>query len=92
MTGTKPHVVPLSPPSPVQGHAWIIMPSNRGAYGFDWQGPGRVNGWSALAAFQRDLPGVPASLKGDYALDATRVRFGVSLVLVVGCTYSFRGA
>ncbi len=51
-----------------------MLPSNRGAYGFDWQGPGRVNGWSALAAFQRDLPGVPPALKGAYTVDTSRVR------------------
>ena len=24
-----------------QTQAWVLLPSNRGAYGFDWQGPGR---------------------------------------------------
>jgi len=58
-----------------QSVAWILLPSGTRAFGYDWQGPARMNGLAAAAAFAADLPGVPDSARAAYAVDTDRVLF-----------------
>lgn len=43
-------------------------------FGFDWEGPGRVNAWKAFNAALR-LPGVPQSLKSSYLIDQYKIQY-----------------
>jgi pimeloyl-ACP methyl ester carboxylesterase len=56
-----------------QNYSWVLLPTNRGIFGFDWQGPGRVNVWKGVEWFVSALPGVPPSLKKSYNADAWRI-------------------
>jgi hypothetical protein len=58
-----------------QTQAWVLLPTNRGAFGFDWQGPGRVDGLVALASFVANLPGVPPALRSVYAANPRSIFF-----------------
>jgi hypothetical protein len=58
-----------------QARAWSIFPTNRGAFGFDWQGAGRQNGLATLSEFTKHLPGVPNSEIAQYRADPQRVLF-----------------
>ncbi|KAJ1564861.1 hypothetical protein HK096_005835, partial [Nowakowskiella sp. JEL0078] len=55
-----------------QKYAWILFPSNRGPYGYNWEGPGRVNGLNALKYLCEKLPGVP-KLRTDLRADCSRL-------------------
>ncbi|KYQ88207.1 hypothetical protein DLAC_10893 [Tieghemostelium lacteum] len=46
-----------------QNNSWILFPTNRRNYGFDWQGPGIKNGFTALTILSKLLPGVPPTLR-----------------------------
>eukprot|EP01121_Diplochlamys_sp_Union-15-3_P012851 TRINITY_DN3907_c0_g1_i1.p1 TRINITY_DN3907_c0_g1~~TRINITY_DN3907_c0_g1_i1.p1 ORF type:complete len:881 (+),score=163.93 TRINITY_DN3907_c0_g1_i1:359-2644(+) len=52
-----------------QNYTWILYPTNRSYYGFDFQGPGRENSLKALDVFATTLPGVPSSIKNQYIAD-----------------------
>lgn len=55
--------------------AWIILATNRGKYGFDWQGVGRRNGLHTLHSFVKDLPGVPQDRQKSFQADSSRILF-----------------
>ena len=55
-----------------QRHAWILFPTNRRNYGYDWEGPGYTNGMFALGHLVAEIPGVPKDLKSRYQPDSTR--------------------
>jgi hypothetical protein len=58
-----------------QARAWSIFPTNRGAYGFDWQGAGRQNALATLSEFAKHLPGVPPDSLADFGADPDRILF-----------------
>jgi pimeloyl-ACP methyl ester carboxylesterase len=60
-----------------QARAWSIFPTNRGAHGFAWEGPGRLNALATLAQFVQETPGVPPdeATKIAYRADPDRVLF-----------------
>ena len=60
-----------------QPGAWVILPTNRGRYGYDWQGMGRRNALRAMEYFRTHLPGVAA-------VDAARLRPDPSRILFSG--------
>jgi hypothetical protein len=56
-----------------QNYSWTLLPTNRGIYGFDWQGAGRVNALKARDYLAQALPGVPADLQSTYRVDSTKI-------------------
>eukprot|EP01111_Echinosteliopsis_oligospora_P017770 TRINITY_DN7825_c0_g1_i2.p1 TRINITY_DN7825_c0_g1~~TRINITY_DN7825_c0_g1_i2.p1 ORF type:complete len:706 (+),score=177.42 TRINITY_DN7825_c0_g1_i2:3-2120(+) len=46
-----------------QNYSWILFPTNRRNYGWDWQGPGLLNALTTLDYFVNNLPGVNATAK-----------------------------
>jgi pimeloyl-ACP methyl ester carboxylesterase len=52
--------------------AYILFPTNRRRFGYDWETSGYVNGLQALAYFGRSLPGVPKHKKEFLKVDITR--------------------
>eukprot|EP01112_Ceratiomyxa_fruticulosa_P022069 TRINITY_DN7980_c1_g1_i1.p1 TRINITY_DN7980_c1_g1~~TRINITY_DN7980_c1_g1_i1.p1 ORF type:complete len:875 (+),score=198.67 TRINITY_DN7980_c1_g1_i1:181-2805(+) len=56
-----------------QNYSYTLFPTNRRAYGFDWQNSGFFNALNALLSFTSLLPGVPASNKTAYAANQYRV-------------------
>ncbi|KAN0028320.1 hypothetical protein ACTFIV_010161 [Dictyostelium citrinum] len=53
----------------VQNYTWILLPTNRANYGFDWEEGGIKNGLMALDYLCNSLPGVPNHLKSKYQCD-----------------------
>ncbi|KFH61907.1 hypothetical protein MVEG_12241 [Podila verticillata NRRL 6337] len=45
-------------------NTWIVLPTGRSPWGYDWHGASIKNVMNALEALARDLPGVPAELRG----------------------------
>uniref|UniRef100_A0A0G4HDA6 Peptidase S9 prolyl oligopeptidase catalytic domain-containing protein n=1 Tax=Chromera velia CCMP2878 TaxID=1169474 RepID=A0A0G4HDA6_9ALVE len=58
-----------------QRGAWLLLPTGRRKFGFDWQGVGRGNAFAALEALTRQLPGVPPEEREKYGVDPTRIVF-----------------
>ncbi|KAJ3130191.1 Serine/threonine-protein kinase [Nowakowskiella sp. JEL0407] len=56
-----------------QKYSWILFPTNRGAYGYNWEGPGRVNGLYALEYLTKHQPGVQPYLRKNYKADKSRL-------------------
>ena len=56
-------------------NAWVLMPSNRGSFGFDWEGPGLVNVWMTLHALALHLPGVPAARKAELGVNRANILY-----------------
>lgn len=54
-----------------QRGSWILFPSNRRNYGYDWEGPGFINGINALQYFSAHIPRRYRAMKAD----ATRLLF-----------------
>ncbi|KAI9138058.1 hypothetical protein BKA69DRAFT_1127679 [Paraphysoderma sedebokerense] len=55
--------------------SWILLPTNRRPFGYDWQTVGLVNGLSSLKALARDLPGAPRNEKSKWKVDPTSLLF-----------------
>jgi len=53
--------------------AWLVQPSNRHAYGTDWEGPGFDNAMAAVAYVERNLPSIQSSERENNQLDRDRV-------------------
>ena len=62
-----------------QERAWTLLPTNRGGFGYDWQGAGLRNAQAAWAALARDLPGVPEAAKASYGLSGAVLYSGHSM-------------
>lgn len=62
-----------------QERAWTLLPTNRGGFGYDWQGAGLRNAQAAWAALARDLPGVPEAAKARYVLSGAVLYSGHSM-------------
>eukprot|EP01133_Synstelium_polycarpum_P013893 gene13893-16389_t len=56
-----------------QNYSWTLFPTNRRNYGWDWQGPGLKNAFSALNALVQLLPGVPVAQSYKYHADPSRL-------------------
>ncbi|EFA81351.1 hypothetical protein PPL_05334 [Heterostelium album PN500] len=52
---------------------WILFPTGRRSWGYDWQSASRLNIFSALASLASQLPGVPTQLKSAYEIDPTKL-------------------
>jgi len=61
---------------PAQRGSWILFPTNRRPYGFDWHNAGLANVWAAFNYFTTRLPGVPVGQQAQYQVDASRVLYG----------------
>lgn len=55
-----------------QQNAWILFPTGRTRWGFDWHGPSHVNVMEALETLS-GLPGVPKELRSSFGVDVTRL-------------------
>ncbi|KAK5583864.1 hypothetical protein RB653_005468 [Dictyostelium firmibasis] len=53
----------------VQNYTWILLPTNRANYGFDWEEGGIKNALMALDYLCNSLPGVANHLKSKYQCD-----------------------
>jgi len=58
-----------------QEAAWVLLPTNRDAYGYDWQMAGMENGLRALQHLVAALPGVPADSTSALRADADRLLY-----------------
>ena len=58
-----------------QPYAWILLPTGRREYGYDWQSVSEGNAWAALEYLQDKQPGVPKALRSAYAVDSTRLLY-----------------
>jgi hypothetical protein len=58
-----------------QPAAWTLLPTNRDAFGYDWQMIGYQNGLAALEALATQLPGVPAARRPRTLVDADRLLY-----------------
>ncbi|GAM18816.1 hypothetical protein SAMD00019534_019910 [Acytostelium subglobosum LB1] len=58
-----------------QNYSWTLFPTNRRNYGWDWQGPGLRNAFSALDVLSNQLPGVPHNLTDQYGADQYRLLY-----------------
>ncbi|KAJ3120897.1 hypothetical protein HK098_004132 [Nowakowskiella sp. JEL0407] len=52
--------------------AWILYPTGRTTWGFDWHGPSYMNIQEALDALS-ELPGVPDGIEDDYLVDKNKL-------------------
>jgi len=52
---------------------FVILPTNRGAYGYNWESAGKQNLISAILALKRTLPGVPEESKASFRADIERL-------------------
>jgi dienelactone hydrolase len=59
-----------------QSGAFILLPTNRRPFGFDWQWAGLRNALAALQNFADALPGVPAAQRAQYMVNPQRLLFG----------------
>ncbi|CAD7696681.1 unnamed protein product [Ostreobium quekettii] len=60
---------------PAQEAAWVVFPTNRDKYGFDWQGVGNLDTRLCLDYFADILPGVAPDKADSYAVDVSRILF-----------------
>ncbi|KAJ3335015.1 hypothetical protein HDU93_006801 [Gonapodya sp. JEL0774] len=59
-----------------QPRAWVVLPTGRRKYGFDWEGVGYGNAWAAVEALKTLVDGgwgVPEVLKGKVGVDTKRL-------------------
>eukprot|EP00741_Cyanophora_paradoxa_P018333 tig00000204_g17702.t1 len=55
--------------------AWLLAPTNRARYGYDWEGPGMQDALRALAALAGRAPGAPRGRAAEFRPDPSRVLF-----------------
>jgi pimeloyl-ACP methyl ester carboxylesterase len=58
-----------------QNYTWTLFPTNRRAYGWDWQDPGRYDAFAALGYLATYLPGVSSDLAPKFAVDPYKVLY-----------------
>jgi hypothetical protein len=59
-----------------QKTSWLLFPTNRRQFGFDWEGPGKTNAWMALEALSAPLsPGVPLSISSSFKVNKYRIQY-----------------
>jgi hypothetical protein len=69
-----------------QNTSWLLFPTNRRQFGFDWEGPGKTNAWYAFNALL-SLPGVPQALKSSYGINPQRIQYAGHSMGGHGCWY-----
>lgn len=70
-----------------QRASWILLPTNRRQFGFDWEGPGRTNAWYALQALASQLPGVPSTFKSQFRANPYLLQYAGHSMGGHGCWY-----
>lgn len=55
-----------------QSHAWVLYPTGRSQWGFDWHGPSLSNVQSSLEEL-KEMPGVPPELREGLVPDITKL-------------------
>jgi len=58
---------------PLQETLWIIYPTGRRSWGYDWESSSRLNVFYGINYLSSNLPGVPSNLRESYQMDATRI-------------------
>ncbi|KAI9005078.1 hypothetical protein DFJ74DRAFT_692756 [Hyaloraphidium curvatum] len=58
-----------------QESAFVLLPTNRRQYGYDWETTGAVNGWTAVKWLGEHLPGLPKRLRGKVKADTNRILY-----------------
>jgi hypothetical protein len=69
-----------------QPRSWLLFPTNRRQFGFDWEGPGRVNAWRAFNALL-ELPGVHERYKSSVVVDPYKIQYAGHSMGGHGCWY-----
>ncbi|EFA77664.1 hypothetical protein PPL_12272 [Heterostelium album PN500] len=60
---------------PRQQNLYILYPTGRRSWGYDWESASRINVFNALQYLATNLPGIPSNIKSEYPIDATKVLF-----------------
>eukprot|EP01119_Soliformovum_irregulare_P000412 TRINITY_DN10284_c0_g2_i1.p2 TRINITY_DN10284_c0_g2~~TRINITY_DN10284_c0_g2_i1.p2 ORF type:complete len:818 (+),score=238.26 TRINITY_DN10284_c0_g2_i1:2873-5326(+) len=68
-------------------HSWIVLPTGRNPWGFDWHGPSAKSAFAALEYLRDNLPGIPASQISDFQVDLSRVLYTGHSMGGAGCWY-----
>jgi len=58
-----------------QDYAWVLLPTGRRPWGYDWHGPSLLNVWSAVRYLSNYLPGVPSNNKMNYLVDTQQILY-----------------
>jgi len=56
-----------------QANSWVLQPTGRTTWGYDWHGPSRLNVFNALNTLALSLPGVPASERDQVSANAAKI-------------------
>ncbi|EGG21694.1 hypothetical protein DFA_01580 [Cavenderia fasciculata] len=70
---------------PALANTWIIFPSGRRPWGYDWQTASRVDAFQSLYQFAKHMPGVPPSLVESLSIDVSRILFTGHSMGAYGC-------
>lgn len=70
-----------------QKQSWLLFPTNRRQFGFDWEGPGHTNAWNAMKALTTDLPGVPTKYRSYLKANAHLIQYAGHSMGGHGCWY-----
>jgi hypothetical protein len=57
----------------VQQSKWVLYPTGRRPWGYDWHGPSLLNVFEALKILKQNLPGVPEKQRAQLPVDDTRL-------------------
>eukprot|EP01133_Synstelium_polycarpum_P008939 gene8939-10482_t len=60
---------------PRQSRLWILYPTGRRSWGYDWESASRLNVFGALNYLSKNLPGLPTNLVPSFPIDASKVLF-----------------
>ncbi|GAM18267.1 hypothetical protein SAMD00019534_014420 [Acytostelium subglobosum LB1] len=60
---------------PRQTNLFIVYPTGRRSWGYDWESASRLNVFSAINYLAQHLPGIPAHSKDEYLVDPTKILF-----------------
>ncbi|EAL65482.1 hypothetical protein DDB_G0283989 [Dictyostelium discoideum AX4] len=60
---------------PPQQSLWIILPTGRRSWGYDWESSSRLNVMSSIDYLVNNLPGVPNQLKSQYQVNGEKILF-----------------
>lgn len=70
-----------------QKSSWLLFPTNRRQFGFDWEGPGHTNAWMAMNALTTGLPGVPLAYRSYFKANAHLIQYAGHSMGGHGCWY-----
>jgi hypothetical protein len=70
-----------------QEYSWILLPTGRRPWGYDWHGPSRLNVFQALEYLIQYLPGIPQNLVPQYTISTTRSFWTGHSMGGAGCWY-----